>query len=95
MRRMMKRLLPVLMAVAPLTVCAQKMYELKDLSGKVQVNVNVSDKNVEYSVLHEGDVMVAPSPISMRLTDGRTLGLEPKVRKISRQTVNETIYPQD
>ena len=48
MRRMMRRLLPVLMAVAPLTVCAQKMYELKDLSGKVQVNVNVSDKNVEY-----------------------------------------------
>ena len=93
MRRMMKRLLPVLMAVAPLTVCAQKMYELKDLSGKVQVNVNVSDKNVEYSVLHEGDVMAAPSPISMRLTDGRTFGLEPKVRKVSRRTVNETIYP--
>ena len=62
MRRMMRRLLPVLMAVAPLTVCAQKMYELKDLSGKVQVNVNVSDKNVEYSVLHEGDVMVAHLP---------------------------------
>ena len=93
MRRMMKRLLPVLMAVAPLTVCAQKMYELKDLSGKMQVNVNVSDKNVEYSVLHEGDVMVAPSPISMRLTDGRTFGLKPKVRKVSRRTVNETIYP--
>ena len=93
MRRMMRRLLPVLMAVAPLTVCAQKMYELKDLSGKVQVNVNVSDKNVEYSVLHEGDVMVAPSPISMKLTDGTAFGLEPKVRKVSRRTVNETIYP--
>lgn len=37
MKRMMKRLLPVLMAIAPLTICAQKVYELKDISGKVQV----------------------------------------------------------
>ena len=37
MKRMMRRLLPVLMAVAPLTVCAQKVYELKDASGRVQV----------------------------------------------------------
>ena len=60
MKRMMKRLLPVLMAIAPLTICAQKVYELKDISGKVQVNVIVNDKNVEYSVLHDNDVMVAP-----------------------------------
>ena len=59
MKRMMKRLLPVLMAIAPLTICAQKVYELKDISGKVQVNVIVNDKNVEYSVLHDNDVMVA------------------------------------
>ena len=70
MKRMMKRLLPVLMAIAPLTICAQKVYELKDISGKVQVNVIVNDKNVEYSVLHDNDVMVAPSPIFMKLTDG-------------------------
>ena len=62
MKRMMKRLLPVLMAIAPLTICAQKVYELKDISGKVQVNVIVNDKNVEYSVFHDNDVMVAPSP---------------------------------
>ncbi len=93
MKRMMRRLLPVLMAIAPLTVCAQKVYELKDVSGKVQVNVSVNDRNVEYSVLHEGDVMVAPSPISMKLTDGTTFGLNPKVKKVSRRSVNETIYP--
>lgn len=93
MKRMMKRLLPVLMAIAPLTICAQKVYELKDISGKVQVNVIVNDKNVEYSVLHDNDVMVAPSPIFMKLTDGTAFGLNPKVKKISRRSVNETIYP--
>ena len=30
MKRMMKRLLPVLMAIAPLTICAQKVYELEE-----------------------------------------------------------------
>ena len=93
MKRMMKRLLPVLMAIAPLTICAQKVYELKDISGKVQVNVIVNDKNVEYSVLHDNDVMVAPSPIFMKLTDGTAFGLNPKVKKISRRSVKETIYP--
>lgn len=93
MKRMMKRLLPVLMAIAPLTICAQKVYELKDISGKVQVNVIVNDKNVEYSVLHDNDVMVAPSPIFMKLTDGTAFGLNPKVKKNSRRSVNETIYP--
>ena len=93
MKRMMKRLLPVLMAVAPLTVCAQKVYELKDASGRVQVNVSVNDKNVEYSVLHEGDVMIDHSPVSMKLTDGTAFGVDPKVRKVSRRSVNETIYP--
>ena len=34
MKRMMKRLLPVLMAIAPLTICAQKVYELKDIPVK-------------------------------------------------------------
>ena len=93
MKRMMRRLLPVLMAVAPLTVCAQKVYELKDASGRVQVNVSVNDKNVEYSVLHEGDVMIDHSPVSMKLTDGTAFGVNPKVRKVNRRSVNETIYP--
>ena len=93
MKCMMKRLLPVLMAIVPLTVYAQKVYELKDISGKVQVNVNVNDKNVEYSVLHKGDVMIDRSPVSMRLTDGTTFGLNPKIRRVSRRSVDKTIYP--
>lgn len=29
----------------------------------------------------------------MKLTDGTAFGLNPKVKKISRRSVNETIYP--
>ena len=92
MKRMMKRLLPVLMAIAPLTICAQKVYELKDISGKVQVNVIVNDKNVEYSVLHDNDVMVAPSPIfgSVRKPCGYVMLIrasELSLRKIKKITI--------
>lgn len=93
MKRVMRQLFPVLLAIAPLSVYAQKVYELKDASGKVQVNVTVSDKDVAYSVLHEGDVMVDQSPISMTLTDGTIFGKNPKVAKVIRKSVNETIYP--
>ncbi len=62
-----------------LTICAQKVYELKRLiSGKVQVNVIVNDKNVEYSVLHDNDVMVAPSLFSWKLTDGAAFRTQSK-----------------
>lgn len=93
MKRVMKNLFPVLLAIAPLSVYAQKVYELKDASGKVQVNVIVSDEDVAYSVLHEGDVMVDQSPISMKLTDGTVFGKNPKVDRMIRKTVNEMIYP--
>lgn len=93
MKRIVKQIFPVLLAMAPLSVFAQKVYELKDNSGKVQVNVNVSDKDVKYSVLHDGDLMIDASPISMKLTDGTTFGINPKVQKVTRRSVNETITP--
>lgn len=93
MKRIVKQLFPVLLAMAPLSAFAQKVYELKDNSGKVQVNVNVSDNDVKYSVLHEGDVMIDASPISMTLTDGTTFGINPKVQKVARLSVKETIAP--
>ena len=93
MKGLMKRFLPVVMLLAPLSLSAQKVYKLADPSGKVAVNVSVSNEEVKYTVLHDGDVMVSPSPISMKLTDGTAFGVNPKVKKVSRRSVNETIYP--
>lgn len=81
-----------LLLATPLWVNAQKVIDLKDPSGKVQVKVAVGE-NITYSVYHEGDVMIEPSPISMTLTDGTVFGKEPRLRKKSYQTGNQTIYP--
>lgn len=92
MKLLSKKWAVVLLLAAPLWVNAQKVIDLKDPSGKVQVKVTVGE-NITYSVCHEGDVMIEPSPISMTLTDGTVFGKEPCLRKKSYQTENQTIYP--
>ena len=82
----------LLIALLPFTVYAQKTWTLKDASGKINVNIAVDD-NIRYQVTHEGDVMVDFSPISLTLTDGRTLGAKPRLKSAGRRTVDETIHP--
>lgn len=45
-------------------------YVLKSPDGKLQVNVEISD-NIRFSVNHEQTEVLAPSPVSMTLADGR------------------------
>ena len=59
---------------------AQKGIELKDPSGKIQLNVMLGN-TVTYSVSHEEDVIIETSPVSMTLTDGTVLGKEPRLKK--------------
>ena len=86
-RNIMRKVLPFLLLALPVDISARKIYEVKDISGKIQVVVAVNDCNVTYSVVHEGDTMIAPSPISMRMTDGTVFGINARVKKSSRQTV--------
>ena len=92
MNLLSKKWTAIFLIAAPFWANAQKVVELKDPSGKVQVNVTIGDR-ITYSVLHEGDVMVEDSPISMTLTDGSVLGKEPRLRKKSHSTEDKMIYP--
>lgn len=87
-----KKWVAIILIAAPLWGYAQKVVELKDPSGKVSVNVTIGNEII-YSVSHEGDVMVGASPISMALVDGTVFGKEPRLRKKSIKTINQTIYP--
>ena len=82
----------ILLMAVPFCAHAQKIIELKDPSGKVQVNVAIGDE-ITYSVSHQGDVMIEMSPVSMTLTDGTVFGKAPRLKRKSFRTQQQTIYP--
>lgn len=87
-----KKWVAILWTVTPLLSNAQEKINLYDPSGKIQVTVSIGS-NITYSVLHEGDTMIEPSPISMTLTDRTIFGKEPRLKKHATKLVNNTIYP--
>ncbi|MBQ6688013.1 MAG: glycoside hydrolase family 97 protein [Bacteroidales bacterium] len=64
-------------------------YEVTSPDGKVHAKVSC-DKGTRYSLSYEGHSLIVDSPLSMTLDDGTVLGAS-KVRKVSRQSVDETI----
>lgn len=93
MKTIFKRIIPLVITIGITPLYAQKTYELKDTNGKHCVQVFVNDQNVEYSVLHDQDVMIDKSPISLTLSDGTVFGANPKIKKVHKRSVDTRIYP--
>lgn len=72
---------------------SQKVYELSDLSGSVNVTVSVDEGNVAYSVSKDGKVMIRKSPVSMSISNGDVWGKDAKVKRVKRRSVDEDIFP--
>lgn len=72
------------------TTLAQKPFVVQSPDGKLKVNISV-DNIIEYSLEHDGDLMLKNSPISMVLTDGTSFGVNSKLSDSSTKTVNQTI----
>lgn len=89
----LKGLSVLALLVGSMSLQAQKVYEVKDASGSVEVRVEIGKEDVRYSVLQGGETMIASSPISMTLTDGTVFGSYPRVRKVHRRAIDETIAP--
>ncbi|MDR2005012.1 MAG: glycoside hydrolase family 97 N-terminal domain-containing protein, partial [Prevotella sp.] len=73
-----------------LMVTAQKQFTLKAPDGKLKAIINV-DKAIDYSISHNGDLMLDKSVISMALNDGSYYGKDTKLSGSSTKTVNQTI----
>lgn len=72
------------------SVSAQKQFLVQSPDNELKVNISVGN-TIEYSVSHNGDLMIANSPISMSLTNGMTFGVNPSIAKLSTKTLNDTI----
>lgn len=88
-----KKLCVLMLCTGSMALHAQKVYEVKDASGKVEVKVEVGKESVSYSVIQGGETMIANSPISMTLTDGTVFGENPRVKKVHRRVIDEVINP--
>lgn len=71
-------------------VFAQKNYQVKSPDGKLGVSVKV-DKAVSYSLSYDGNVMVAPSNISLEIKGAKSFGINSKVKSAKVTSHSETI----
>lgn len=53
--------------------------------------MDVGADAVTYSISRDGKELIAPSPLSLTLADGRVLGRKASVRKASAKSVDEII----
>jgi alpha-glucosidase len=77
-------------AVAQQSTGQSQNFTVQSPDGKVKATVDLKDK-ITYTVTHGADVVIAPSPITMQLTNGETLGAKPRLRNSKQNTVNQTI----
>ncbi|MCC9167930.1 glycoside hydrolase family 97 protein [Pontibacter harenae] len=85
-----KFILLVLIITSYSSVSIAQSYTVQSPDGKIKATVGLQDK-INYSVTHEEDVVLAPSPISMQLSNGESLGVKPRLKNSKRNSVNETI----
>lgn len=83
-----------LLFIAMLTVtsifASAKNYTVFSPDGNTEISINI-DQIITYSVLQDGEYILSPSPISMTITDGSIWGVEAKVLRVTRHSVDENI----
>lgn len=90
MRKHNLRILFSLLCCFSLAMSAQKQFTLKAPDGKLVADITIG-KTVEYSVAHNGNVMLAKSAIALQLNDGIAYGVDAKLSGSSTKTVNQFI----
>lgn len=92
---MKRRYLNILIAISILlcssvALNAQKILKLKSPDGKLETEITI-DKAIEYSITHNGDLMLGKSAIAMKLNDGTAYGIDPKLSKSSDKSISKKI----
>jgi alpha-glucosidase len=75
-------------------VCAAqgKNFSVQSPDGRSALKVTVADR-ITISIVHNGQVVVSPSPISMELLPAQILGHNPEVKGTTPKSVKATILP--
>ena len=90
----MKRTILLLSAlILCVEVFAAKEYKLLSPNGKLEVTIT-AEPQLSYSVKCEGEQVLAPSHIGLKLHEGAQLGVNDKVKRVKRTAVNTEIPAQ-
>lgn len=77
-------------SLAPESAAATRDFKLSSPDGRLTLCVSTGDSTL-YSLSVDGECVISPSRIAMRLSDGRVLGDRTRVRKVSTRRVKENI----
>lgn len=82
--------LALLLSINFLQAQKTKAYRLLSPDGKFQISV-VTGETISWSVQKEAQSIIAPSSVTITLSNGEVLGKDPKVSSVKKSAVNETI----
>ncbi|MEP6948513.1 MAG: glycoside hydrolase family 97 protein [Ginsengibacter sp.] len=89
----MKKITTVaIIILTTLSLVAQKakVFHVKSPDGKIDVTIDVTTK-ISWSAMHESNVIIAPSALSLTLGNGEVLGDNPKIISAKAASVNTII----
>ena len=81
------------LACAPAASAAPKSYTLSSPDGELQGSVTVGS-DLRISLEADGRTVLAPSPVSMTLAGGETLGHDPRVVRIRKERPTPAGFPR-
>ena len=83
-----------LLIACALFICAEafaaKSYKLASPNGRLEA-VITAGPNLSYSIMCNGELVLAPSQIGLKIHSGVAIGESVKVKRVKRTTVNTTI----
>ncbi|MDR1414442.1 MAG: glycoside hydrolase family 97 protein [Odoribacteraceae bacterium] len=71
-------------------LAAQEHFTIASPDGRLEAKITIG-KTIEYSVHHDGYLMLAPSPLSLTLADGHVWGVRSKLAGSATKSVNDSI----
>lgn len=84
----------VILLVALLLVCnltnAEKKYGISSPDGRLTAEITVG-KQLSWSLAHDGEQLMGPSPVSITLDGGEQLGPDARVRQTRRKRIDQTV----
>ncbi len=78
------------LCIGSLSLAAQKTYQLTSPDGKVETTITAGS-TLAYSISVDGKQVLAPSALSMSLSNNSVWGTNVKVKKADRSTINEAV----